>query len=90
MKEYERDLIQRLINTLERMDLGRYVEYVSNRRRMVWTNLFYGILRGFGFSLGFTVLGAVAVVVIRRLLEANIPEISGFIAEVVNAIEERM
>lgn len=90
MKEYERNLVQRLINTLERMDLGRYVEYVSNRRRMVWTNLFYGMLRGFGFSLGFTVLGAIAVVMLRRLFETHIPEISGFIAEVVNAIEERM
>ena len=90
MKEYERNLIRRLINTLERMDLDRYVEYVSNRRRMVWMNLFYGMLRGFGFSLGFTVLGAVAVAILRRIFANNMSEISGFIAEVVNAIEERM
>jgi len=90
MKEYEQNLIRRLINTLERMDLGRYVEYVSNRRRMVWTNLFYGMLRGFGFSLGFTVLGAIAVAILRRLFTNHMNEISGFIAEVVNAIEERM
>ena len=90
MKEYERNLIQRLIKTLERMDLAGYVEHVSNRRRMVWTNLFYGMLRGFGFSLGFTVLGAIAVVILRRIFESRIPEISGFIAEVVNAIEKRM
>jgi len=90
MKEYERNLIQRLINTLERMELGRYVEYVSNRRRMIWTNLFYGILRGFGFSLGFTVLGAASIVVLRRFFESRMPEISGFIAEVIHAIEERM
>ena len=90
MKEYEQNLIRRLINTLERMELGRYVEYVSNRRRMVWTNLLYGMLRGLGFSLGFTVLGAIAVAVLRQIFESRMPEISGFIAEVVNAIEERM
>lgn len=90
MKEYERNLIQRLIYTLERMQLDRYVEYVNNRKRMILTNLFYGMLRGFGFSLGFTVLGALAVVLLRRLFENYLPEISGFIAEVVNAIEERM
>lgn len=90
MKEYERNLIQRLINTLERMELGRYVEYVSNRRRMVWTNLLYGALRGFGFSLGFTVLGAIAIAVLRRFYEIHMPEISGFIAEVIHAIEARM
>ena len=90
MKEYEQNLIRRLINTLERMELGRYVEYVSNRRRMVWMNLFYGMLRGLGFSLGFTVLGAIAVAILRRIFANNMSEISGFIAEVVNAIEERM
>ena len=90
MKEHEQNLIRRLIVTLERMDLGRYVEYVSNRRRMVWTNLFYGMLRGFGFSLGFTVLGAIAVAILRRIFANHMNEISGFIAEVVNAIEERM
>lgn len=90
MKEYERNLLQKLINTLERMDLNRYIEYVSNRKRMIWTNLFYGMLRGFGFSLGFTVLGAIAVVLLRRFFENRMPEISGFIAEVINAIEERM
>ncbi len=90
MKEYEQNLIRRLMSTLERMELDKYVEYVSNRRRMVWMNLFYGMLRGFGFSLGFTVLGAIAVAVIRQIFENHIPEISGFIAEVVNAIEERM
>lgn len=90
MKEYERNLIRMLINTLERMELDRYIEYVSNRRRMILRNLLYGMLRGFGFSLGFTVLGAIAVVLLRRFFENRMPEISGFIAEVINAIEERM
>ena len=61
MKESERRLIERLIGTLERVKLDEYVEYVSNRKRLVLTNLFYGMLRGLGFSLGFTVLRAAAL-----------------------------
>lgn len=90
MKEHDRKLIERLIGTLERMDLERYLEHVSNRRRMVLTNLFYGMLRGLGFSFGFTVLGAATIVLLRHLLTENIPLIGGFIAEVIHAIEERM
>ena len=90
MKEHDRKLIERLIGTLERMDLERYLEHVSNRRRMVLTNLFYGMLRGLGFSFGFTVLGAAAIVLLQHLLTDNIPLIGGFIAEVIQAIEERM
>ena len=90
MKEHDRKLIERLIGTLERMDLERYLEHVTNRRRMVLTNLFYGMLRGLGFSFGFTVLGAALIVLLRHLITDNIPLIGGFIAEVIHAIEERM
>ena len=90
MKEHDRKLIERLIGTLERMDLERYLEHVTNRRRMVFNNLFYGMLRGLGFSFGFTVLGAAAIVLLQHLLTDNIPLIGGFIAEVIHAIEESM
>ena len=90
MKEHDRRLIDRLVGTLERMNLDSYVEHVTNRRRMIWDNLFYGILRGLGFSIGFTVLGAVVVVILQRLVAQNIPHIGDFIAEVIRAIEARM
>ena len=90
MKAHERELIDRFIGILERMDLARYVEHVTNRRRMLLNHLLYGMLRGLGFSIGFTVLGALLVVILRHFFEENIPQISGFIAEVVHAIQERM
>jgi len=90
MKEYDRLLIDRLILTLEKMNLRAYLELVTNRRRMIVNSLFYGMLRGFGFSFGFTVLGAALVVLLKYLLENNLPQFSGFIAEVIHAIEERM
>ena len=48
------------------------------------------MLRGVGFSFGFTVLGAALIVLLRHLITENIPLIGGFIAEVIHAIEERM
>ena len=90
MTERESDLISKLTDTLERMHLDDYLEYVSNRRRMIWNNLLYGVLRGLGFTLGFTVLGALVVVLLRHLLVINIPGICDFLAEVIHAIEARM
>lgn len=85
----ESELIDRLTDTLERMHLDDYLEYVSNRRRMLWNNLLYGAARGLGFAVGFSVLGALAIVLIRRLVLDNIPGIGDFLAEVIHEIEER-
>lgn len=90
MTERERDLISRLTDTLERMHLDDYVEYVSNRKRMIASNLIYGMVRGFGFTIGFTVLGALLVVLLKNLVSENIPLIGDFLAEVIHAIEARM
>lgn len=90
MKECDRLLIDRLILALEKMNLKAYLDLVTNRRRMIVNSLLYGILRGLGFSIGFTILGAGLVVLLKYLLDNNLPQFSGFIAEVIHAIEERM
>ena len=90
MTERECRLIQRLTDTLERMHLDDYLEYVSNRKRMLLSNLFYGIARGLGFAVGFTVLGALVIVLLKNVVLENIPIISDFFAEVIHAIEARM
>ena len=90
MTQRECELVQRLTDTLERMHLDEYLEYVSNRRRMIASNLLYGMLRGLGFAVGFSVLGALAIVLLKNVVLKNIPIISDFFAEVIHAIEARM
>ena len=90
MTERESELIERLTDTLERMHLDEYLEFVSNRKRMLWRNLLYGMVRGLGFTLGFTVLGALAIVLLKNLVLENSPVIGDFLAEVIHAIEARM
>ncbi len=86
----DRERIERLVAALERMRLDEYVEYVSNRRRLIRQNILYGLCRGLGFTLGFSVLGALLAVLLRSLVVDNIPLIGGFLAEVIRAIEARM
>ena len=40
--------------------------------------------------IGFTVLGALMIVLLRYVVSENIPIIGNFLAEVIHAIEERM
>ena len=82
--------VDRLLLSLERMQLREYVEYVTNRKRLLWSSLISGIARGFGFAVGFSILGAVVVVLLRYIVVENIPVIGSFLAEVIYAVQERL
>ena len=86
----DRERIDRLLATLERMRLDEYVERLGSRRRQIFDSLLFGICRGLGFTLGFSVLGALIAVLLRSMVVDNIPLIGGFLAEVIHAIEARM
>ena len=90
MKEHDRILIERLIFTLEKINLKGYIDHITDRKRMVVSTLMFGMLRGLGFSFGFTVLGALMIALLKFLLENNLPQVGAFVAEVIHAIEERM
>ena len=82
MREKLEERIDRLAGTLERMRLEEYMEHVANRKKLVMQNILYGMARGFGFMLGFSILGAAVVVILGRLAVQNVPLIGDFLAEV--------
>lgn len=87
MRDRLEERIDRLAGTLERMRLEEYLDHVSNRRRLVMEHILYGMARGLGFMLGFSILGAALVVILSRLAIQNVPLIGDFLAEVIAQAE---
>lgn len=82
MRERLEERVDKLAGILERMRLDEYLDHVSNRRRLAWNTVLFGMLRGLGFAIGFTVLGAALMVILSRLAVNNIPVIGEFLADV--------
>lgn len=87
MRESLEERVDKLAGVLERMRLDEYLDRVTNRRRMIWENFLYGMMRGMGYMLGFTVLGALAVLILSKIAWQNIPVIGKFVAEVLAEAE---
>ncbi len=88
-----RTLAQRLADYtqhIEKLNIAEYVELVRDPRRMFLLNFLSGIGRGFGIAVGFTLLGAIVLVVLRHLVMLNLPHIGGFIAELVRIVQGRL
>ena len=60
-------LIRRLIHALERANIEEYMRYSASWRRQLLVNFMGGLARGFGMAVGFTILGALMVMLLSRL-----------------------
>ena len=83
-------LIRRLIHALERANIEEYMRYSASWRRQQLVNFMGGLARGFGMAVGFTILGALMVMLLSRLVELNIPIIGNALAQITRIVLERL
>lgn len=82
--------IDLLAKNMEKMKLTEYVELLGDTKRLLWVNFISGIARGLGIAVGFTILGAVLLFFLRKLVMLNLPVIGDFIAQVVQMVQIKM
>jgi hypothetical protein len=82
--------IEELSRDMERFNLAEYMNMLNDPRRFLLINFLGGVARGFGIALGFTLLGALAIWFMQRLVILNLPIIGDFIAELVKIVQRRL
>ena len=84
------DRSERLAGNVEKLRLSEYLQYVSDTRRLIWVNFISGVARGFGFAVGFSLLGALFIVLLQRMAVDSLPVIGEFLAEVIRIVEKNL
>lgn len=94
MREITADLIEALKQkieelslNLERMKLAEYVELLNNPKRLLYVNFISGLARGLGIAVGFTLLGALLLYILQRIVLLNLPLVSDFIATLIRLVQ---
>jgi len=80
------DKIAELSLQLEKFNIAEYVAMLNNPRRYLMVNFIGGLVRGLGIALGMTILGALVLYILQRLVVLNLPLIGDFIAELVRIV----
>lgn len=75
---------------MEKMGIAEYVQMVHNPRRLLYVNFLAGVARGFGMAIGFTILAAVVLYALQRIVVLNTPLIGDFIADIVNIVQNQL
>lgn len=91
------NLVRRLIRKVEeltwaahRLDVAEFHEYFRRPGRILFISFASGLFRGLGIAIGFTLLGALLVLVLRWLIVLNLPGIGQFLAQLIRVINQEM
>lgn len=82
--------IECLVHRLEQLRIDAYLRYIHNWKRRLISDFLSGIARGLGFSVGFSILGALLLYFLRNAALANLPVIGRFLADLVRIVENNL
>lgn len=79
--------IDELSVNMEKLRLAEYIEMMEKPRRLLYMNFAMGLVRGFGMAIGFTILAAIVLWSMQRLVVLNLPLVGDFIADIVRLVQ---
>ena len=92
IKKKKINILEKSISKLsEILQEGNYVEWaylLGNKKEIVKRNLLAGISRGVGIGIGVTIITAVLVILLQKIVTLNIPVIGEYIADIVEIVEK--
>lgn len=79
--------IENLTSMMQKSNLEDISMFLGSKKRMFFSNLFAGIFRGIGFGIGFTIITAVVIIILQKVILLNIPVIGDYLRDIVEILQ---
>lgn len=79
--------IDKLNKSLQRNNFLDLVELLGDRKRLFIRNFTSGIFKGIGIGIGVTLITAILLILLQKIVALNIPVIGEFIADIVDIVQ---
>lgn len=80
--------LDKLNYVLSKNNVLELVEILGNKKELFIRNIMTGIAKGIGIGIGFTVLTAILIIILQKIVTLNIPVIGEYIADIVDIVEK--
>lgn len=81
--------IEKLIEILEKSNVAEWSYILGSKKEIIKRNLIAGIFRGVGIGIGVTIITALLVMLLQKIVSLNIPIIGEFVSDIVQIVEQR-
>lgn len=80
--------ITKLNNTLQEGNLQELSYILGSKKEILKRNLIAGIFRGIGIGIGVTLITALLIFIMQKIVTLNIPVIGEYIADIVEIVQK--
>jgi len=82
--------IDEINQKLEKSNILEWSYILGNKKEIIKRNILAGIFRGVGIGIGVTIISAVIIYVLRKIIMLNIPIIGDYIADIVSIVQKNI
>ena len=79
--------LEKINNILARNNVLELVELLGDKKKLFVRNLITGIFKGIGIGMGVTVITAILIILLQKIVALNIPVIGEFISDIVDIVQ---
>ena len=82
--------INNLIETFQKSNIEEWTYILGSKKEIIKRNLLAGIFRGVGIGIGITIISAMIIYFLQRLIRLNIPIIGEYISDIVSIVQKKL
>lgn len=90
---FKKQINGKLDDINEKLDKSNIIEIsyiLGNKKEIIKRNLLAGIFRGIGIGIGITIISAMIIYFLQRLIRLNIPIIGDYIGDIVSIVQKNL
>ena len=81
--------IEKLNKTLTEANIQELSYIIGSKKQILIRNILAGISKGVGIGIGFTLITAVIVYLLQKIVKLNLPVISDYIVDIIDIVQNR-
>lgn len=80
--------IEKLVSILQKGNLQEIVYIMGSKKEIIKRNFIAGISRGVGIGVGVSIVSAMLISFLQRIVTLNIPVLGEYISDIVSIVEK--
>ena len=90
---FNKKINEKIDNINEKIEKSKIFEMsyiIGSRKEIIKRNLIAGIAKGVGLGIGITIISAVLVYILQKIIRLNIPILGDYIADIVAIVQRSL